>query len=42
MNTATAPDPKQAMQGNPFVCEGRMNPCLSQTFGWVSLAEAHQ
>lgn len=35
-------DLKQAMQANRLVCEGRLNPCLSQTFGWESLPEAHQ
>ncbi len=32
---------KQASAANELVCEGRINPCLSETFTWETLPDAH-
>ena len=32
---------KQAAAANRLMCEDKLNPCLSETFDWVDLPEAH-
>ena len=32
---------KQASAANDLVCEGRLNPCLSEVFDWNTLPDAH-
>jgi crotonyl-CoA carboxylase/reductase len=35
-------DMKQASQANQLVCNGKLDPCLSETFKWELLPNAHQ